>query len=483
MGVTEIQFAKAMEAGYRRREVNKKVLDQIIACDDFLTFKKLMVKRNIELEFEVIAAMKRPSVEQDVCGTKHEDLATYDGPTKSAASLSSNDSNDAGKCCEGFQHSQEVEDDNTEDAQNLKDAMRANLLEMEFYTKQMELEQAELEKALAISLKLEEDRLAKLEGLKREQDDVKNLEKELERAETELSKERAMHKEKSRALVEESKRQLQEENEFKAPQEIAMKSERKSPRKETTRSGNLSGPKVALRPVISSVGKSAGSEGGKKSYSFSPLPDIAVFQKKKNATLGEFRKNREEIQKRKDDAIELRRQAHISEDEVETRAAYLRKQREKMLEKKKREREKNLQKFEENKLQERRCGKDDILTSKAKEFRQTKVSSTQSVKEAENINESMQKRRLMVMSLGLQMKKDLLDEEDERNDEKQVEQFSLLDEQLREAERLRQQRRQQHNLQVDRIRQDKLIRAMNVQSSSFANRIVHGEQDFSFKEQ
>ena len=81
------------------------------------------------------------------------------------------------------------------------------------------------------------------------------------------------------------------------------------------------------------------------------------------------------------------------------------------------------------------------------------------------------------------MKKDLLDEEDERNDEKQVEQFSLLDEQLREAEHLRQQRRHQHNLQVDRIRQDKLIRAMNVQSSSFANRIVHGEQDFSFKEQ
>ena len=35
---------------------------------------------------------------------------------------------------------------------------------------------------------------------------------------------------------------------------------------------------------------------------------------------------------------------------------------------------------------------------------------------------------------------------------------------------------------LDQMRQDKLIRAMNVQSSAFANRIIHNEKDFSFKE-
>jgi hypothetical protein len=35
---------------------------------------------------------------------------------------------------------------------------------------------------------------------------------------------------------------------------------------------------------------------------------------------------------------------------------------------------------------------------------------------------------------------------------------------------------------MDQMRQDKLIRAMNVQSSAFANRIIHNEKDFSFSE-
>ena len=52
-----------------------------------------------------------------------------------------------------------------EEAMQLKSAMEANLLEMQLYAKQMELEQAELEKALAMSLQLEERRLEKLSRL------------------------------------------------------------------------------------------------------------------------------------------------------------------------------------------------------------------------------------------------------------------------------------------------------------------------------
>ena len=87
------------------------------------------------------------------------------------------------------------------------------------------------------------------------------------------------------------------------------------------------------------------------------------------------------------------------------------------------------------------------------------------------------------MKLGMQMKKDMLDEEDEKSSQQQGKQFSLLDEQLRQAEEMRTERRRKHSQHVDRIRQDKLLRAMNIQNSSFANRFVDSEHDYAFKEQ
>ena len=58
VGVSEEQFAKVIEFGYQKRDINRKVFDRIIACDDFLTYKKMMVKRNIQLELEVVQAMQ-----------------------------------------------------------------------------------------------------------------------------------------------------------------------------------------------------------------------------------------------------------------------------------------------------------------------------------------------------------------------------------------------------------------------------------------
>ena len=39
VGVTEEEFAMACEEGMARRDINRTVLDQILAVDDFLTFK------------------------------------------------------------------------------------------------------------------------------------------------------------------------------------------------------------------------------------------------------------------------------------------------------------------------------------------------------------------------------------------------------------------------------------------------------------
>ena len=54
VGVSEKDFLKACEVGRTRRDVNMKAFDQLVAIDDFMTFKKMMCNRNLELEMEVI---------------------------------------------------------------------------------------------------------------------------------------------------------------------------------------------------------------------------------------------------------------------------------------------------------------------------------------------------------------------------------------------------------------------------------------------
>ena len=56
LGLSTEIFFEACANGRNLRSVNKAVYDKIIAMDDFLTFKKLMVKRNTELELELIKA-------------------------------------------------------------------------------------------------------------------------------------------------------------------------------------------------------------------------------------------------------------------------------------------------------------------------------------------------------------------------------------------------------------------------------------------
>ena len=88
----------------------------------------------------------------------------------------------------------------------------------------------------------------------------------------------------------------------------------------------------------------------------------------------------------------------------------------------------------------------------------------------------------MMKSLGMQMKTDLVKKEEKRINDVQMQQYSALDKQLRLAEEQRKERQRAQHEMMDQMRQDKLIRAMNVQSSAFANRIIHNEKDFSFKE-
>lgn len=48
LGVTQEQFMEACEMA-EKNPIHKKIVDQIVAVDNFVAFKKLMCKRNAEL--------------------------------------------------------------------------------------------------------------------------------------------------------------------------------------------------------------------------------------------------------------------------------------------------------------------------------------------------------------------------------------------------------------------------------------------------
>lgn len=110
VGLSAADFADVCERSKGAGDVNADVVNQILAMDDFVTFKKLMVKRNLELELEAIRALR-----------------------------------------------DEVADD--ADANASTRDIEAHLMELSVLYKQEEMEQAELEAALAMSLSVQEEEL------------------------------------------------------------------------------------------------------------------------------------------------------------------------------------------------------------------------------------------------------------------------------------------------------------------------------------
>ena len=58
LGVTPEIFYEACEKGRHSRDINRTVFEKVLALYDFVTFKKMMVKRNTELEMETMRSIK-----------------------------------------------------------------------------------------------------------------------------------------------------------------------------------------------------------------------------------------------------------------------------------------------------------------------------------------------------------------------------------------------------------------------------------------
>lgn len=62
LGATQEQFLQVAEKGLKNQE-DKKYFEQLLACDSFIYFKGMMVKRNLQLAEETWKLMKDKGVE------------------------------------------------------------------------------------------------------------------------------------------------------------------------------------------------------------------------------------------------------------------------------------------------------------------------------------------------------------------------------------------------------------------------------------
>ena len=68
LGVSDEQFVEACQRA-ESNPIHKKIVDQIMAVDNFLAFKKLMVKRNAELEKQTAEYMEKMAAKKASGGT------------------------------------------------------------------------------------------------------------------------------------------------------------------------------------------------------------------------------------------------------------------------------------------------------------------------------------------------------------------------------------------------------------------------------
>eukprot|EP00904_Undaria_pinnatifida_P009501 jgi/Undpi1/5681/HiC_scaffold_2.g00955.m1 len=144
VGVDVGDFVEALEASRLNEDISKAVYEQLVALDDFVTFKKLMVKRNVELELEAVHALQR----QGVPLGRDEDGKTEEHATEQGKTAVANGSKRVAGEPEGGGMDKKM-----------RKAMDANLRELELMHKREEVEQAELEQAIAMSLALEAKRV------------------------------------------------------------------------------------------------------------------------------------------------------------------------------------------------------------------------------------------------------------------------------------------------------------------------------------
>ena len=340
-----------------------KIIDQMIACDDYLTFKKMMFKRNKELEYEAISAMTTASLGSSVPKSKGE----ADKELKAALRASKKQAKAEEAYRKDLEHkeeerSREAKIAATEDEQLRLAMQMSELSESERAQQriaQLEAEEAELAKAIAMSLAVEEERrkmLAKGAAETAASIGAENTARAEAEEKSRREAEDRLLQERHEARVAEEKRAAAAEEEAAARRAAAKATERDmSRRQEAKRAQPKSTSPMRERSPMKALPKL--KESGMKFRQATALDPIQTGKR----SFAEQRRAVEAFLNDRNAGLDSPGLPHvpaprasaspgIDEDALEERKRHLRAQREKILMAKRASREQRLKEFNSNKV-------------------------------------------------------------------------------------------------------------------------------------
>lgn len=164
MGLTDQQFVAVMRESIKDPLIEKLVFGQILAADDFLTFKKLMQKRNVQLELEALEALSQGEIGETTGGET--------GDTDTTNAVEEEEEAQLQLAMELSLQASEAAQTGELTKEELQAALKASVSEYDLERGKLEREQAELEHAIALSLASEADRIKKLEEANEQEKDA-----------------------------------------------------------------------------------------------------------------------------------------------------------------------------------------------------------------------------------------------------------------------------------------------------------------------
>jgi hypothetical protein len=320
LGVSEEHFQEVMAAAVGSGEYKdaNRILKKLLAMEDYKSFKKVMLKRNLALTEEALQSMKNLNIgsgsNQDETSSEMRDFAA-------ALKLSMDPSQQTGRTSSA----QDMEDD------LLQAAIRASVAEYDLQMSELKRQQAEIEEAIMLSLALEAARLESLQAM----------------GESGVDGDLPALDEPSAALNASAK---QDSAADAQPAAAATLSESKAT------SSDLA-PKLGALPPISKPGfdvsstedalKKSGPSGANASKLGELKPGaMSFFLKRKQAAEEEMKRMREAVAQQELQAkLALQEECKVSDEELARRSEFLRIQKQLLLEKKNKERQQELNDF------------------------------------------------------------------------------------------------------------------------------------------
>lgn len=161
VGITVAMFYESCERARTARDINRAVFDKMTAMEDFSTFKRIMVKRNMELQMMALqggddSMEMTPSKGDRIMHTISTPMSPEEEKEQLDRALSAS-MNASLKRDEFDKKIGKIEE------ADMQEILKNSLMEMELLHRREEMEQRELERAVAESLALEEERLEALQ--------------------------------------------------------------------------------------------------------------------------------------------------------------------------------------------------------------------------------------------------------------------------------------------------------------------------------